>query len=240
MPLDGSGNYVPVSPEFPAIPNTVIYAADFNQIILDVAAALSQAIFRDGQAAFTQSQSMGSHNITNLAAGVNAGDAVNFGQVFSNPAFTTTTVTGMEVSGTALTIGVDLLDASTSLAAILPADTVIGTVSALELSYLDGVTSSIQAQLNAKANLAGGNTFTGVQILTADLASASVAVTQALGDSSTKLATTQFVALTAMSAALPAQTGNAGKFVQTDGVNATWERVAPSVQSQAYFFGQLG
>jgi len=53
MSLDGNGTYQPPAPQFPAIPNTVIYADDFNQIILDIATALSTAIFRDGQAAFT-------------------------------------------------------------------------------------------------------------------------------------------------------------------------------------------
>lgn len=190
MSLDGNGSYSPPAPQFPAIPNTIIYADDFNQIILDIATAISTAIFRDGQAAFTANQSMGGHKLTNLAAGVNASDAVNFGQVFVNPSFTADTVTGVAVTGSAFTVTVTLLDASGSTTVILPAD--------------------------------------------------SVGVTQTLGDSSLKLATTEFVALTAMSAALPMQTGRAGKFVQTDGTNATWERVAPAVQAQAYFFGQLG
>lgn len=240
MALNGNGGYSPPAPQFPAIPNTTIYADDFNQIILDIATAISTAIFRDGQAAFTANQSMGGHKLTNLATGVNASDAVNFGQVFVNPSFTADTVTGVAVTGSAFTVTVTLLDASGSTTVALPAGTSIGTVSAAEIAYLDSVTSPIQTQLNAKAKLTGGNTFTGVQVLAADLASTSVGVTQTLGDSSPKLATTEFVALTAMAATLPAQTGNAGKFVQTDGTNATWKRVAPSVQSQAYFFGQLG
>ena len=44
--------------------------------------------------------------------------------------------------------------------ATLPAATTIGNVSATEISYVEGVTSSIQTQLNAKAPLAGA-TFTG-------------------------------------------------------------------------------
>jgi hypothetical protein len=43
----------------------------------------------------------------------------------------------------------------------LPAATFIGGVSAAEISYLDGVTSSIQAQLNAKGAI-GGQVWTGV------------------------------------------------------------------------------
>lgn len=40
---------------------------------------------------------------------------------------------------------------------VLPATTSIGTVSSTEISYLDGVTSAIQTQLNAKAPSSGIN-----------------------------------------------------------------------------------
>ncbi len=46
--------------------------------------------------------------------------------------------------------------------------------------------------------------------------------TQPFGDASTKIANTAFVAATAFSSALPAQTGNNGKFVTTDGTAASW------------------
>jgi hypothetical protein len=51
---------------------------------------------------------------------------------------------------------------------------------------------------------------------------ATTSTTAALGDSSTKIATTAFVAGTAFTNALPAQTGNAGKYVTTDGTTASW------------------
>lgn len=49
---------------------------------------------------------------------------------------------------------------------VLPSATSIGTVSNIEISYLDGVTSAIQTQLNAKANTASP-TFTGTVIMDA-------------------------------------------------------------------------
>lgn len=49
----------------------------------------------------------------------------------------------------------------------LPSATSIGTVSATEIGYLDGVTSAIQTQLNGKANLTGGNSFSGLQTFNA-------------------------------------------------------------------------
>lgn len=48
-------------------------------------------------------------------------------------------------------------------------------------------------------------------------------LTQSLGDSSTKYATTAFVANTSFSTNLPAQTSNEGRFLQTDGTNASWQ-----------------
>lgn len=51
------------------------------------------------------------------------------------------------------------------------------------------------------------------------------APTAAPGTSTTQLATTAFVATAAFSAALPSQTGNAGKFVTTNGTTASWSYV---------------
>ena len=214
MSLDGNGTYSPPAPQFPAIPYTVIYSDDFNQIILDIATALSTAIFRDGQAAFTANQSMGGNKLTSLANGVNPQDAVTVLQVFTDPTFTGTTVDGVKIVGSKLTV--------TTATAALPAGTAIGTVTAAELARLAGVTSNIQDQINAKANLDDGNTFTGTQNLTAALADGSTTVTQPSGDTSTKVASTAFVMTAAFNAALPSQAGNAGKFISTDGTDAFW------------------
>lgn len=93
------------------------------------------------------------------------------------------------------------------------------TASHTELNYMVGVTSSVQNQLNARA-LKAGDTYTGAHNFTG--ASSVTGPTPTTGDSSTKLATTAFVAATAFTAALPAQTGNAGKILNTDGTTATW------------------
>ena len=53
--------------------------------------------------------------------------------------------------------------------------------------------------------------------------------TAATGTSTTQIATCAFVAEQAFNSALPAQAGNAGKFVTTDGTNASWaDLVIPS------------
>ena len=188
MALDGNGTYLPPAPQFPAIPNTVIYADDFNQIILDIATALSTAIFRDGQAAFTANQSMGGHKLTNLANGTNPQDATTVLQVFTDPVFVATTLQGFKVtgsmfqalmttismvaSGTLTLTGATLLDASASGEVRLPANTSIGGVSASELATLDGITATT-AELNklhgATLSTAELNILAGAVITVADL-----------------------------------------------------------------------
>lgn len=55
-------------------------------------------------------------------------------------------------------------------------------------------------------------------------------VTKAAGTNTTDIATCAFVLQTAMNAALPLQTGNAGKALYTDGTNAGWQAVpAPTI-----------
>jgi hypothetical protein len=54
------------------------------------------------------------------------------------------------------------------------------------------------------------------------------APTASTGTATTQLATTAFVAAAAFNVALPGQSGNAGKFVTTDGTNASWAEVYPS------------
>lgn len=79
------------------------------------------------------------------------------------------------------------------------------------------VSSATQTALNLKADLASP-AFTGVP----------TAPTASLGTSNTQIATTAFVAAQSFASSLPAQTGNAGKFITTDGTSASWDFVAYS------------
>lgn len=91
----------------------------------------------------------------------------------------------------------------------------------VELGF-DGVQTAIAAAValvGGKANLAGGNVFTGAQdftggsVLVPTPTLASHAVSKAYADG------------LSFAAALPAQTGNAGKFVTTDGTTASWASI---------------
>ena len=104
---------------------------------------------------------------------------------------------------------------------------------AAEVNYLVGVTSAVQTQLNTldtgKASKSGA-TYTGTHDFTA---AALTVPTQTTGDATTKAASTAFVAATAFNAALPGQTGNAGRTVTTDGANASWGSMAGVVSEIA-------
>lgn len=56
-----------------------------------------------------------------------------------------------------------------------------------------------------------------------------LAPTPTAGANDNRVATTKFVANATLSAVLPAQTGNAGKFITTDGTTASWAQVYPSL-----------
>lgn len=89
----------------------------------------------------------------------------------------------------------------------------------IEVNYLIGVTSGIQAQINSKGAIAG-QTWSGSQDFTA---ATLTAATMPAGTSSAAVANTAFVQAAAFSAALPGQSGNANKFVKSDGANASWD-----------------
>lgn len=80
MPLDGSGFYSLPTPAFPAVPNTLIASADFNTVLNDIAQALSNCLYRDGQAIPNGDFDLGNNKIIRLAAGTAPTDAVNFSQ----------------------------------------------------------------------------------------------------------------------------------------------------------------
>jgi hypothetical protein len=95
---------------------------------------------------------------------------------------------------------------------------------------------SIVSGLSITGATISGSTFTSGTITNSFIDGTNTGTTQALGTSTTQLATTQFVANQAFSTALPLQTGNGGKFLETDGTNASWVYLPPNVQI-SYRFG---
>jgi hypothetical protein len=151
-----------------------------------------------------------------------------------------------------------------TLKATFPNVTGALTATHTELNYVDGVTSAIQTQIDTKGAIAGqawtGNhTFPtqtaadnstkaattayvdAADALKANLASPALtgtptAPTASPGTNTTQLATTAFATQLSFQAALPVQTGEAGKYLQTDGSAASWENISnlKSAKSAAY------
>lgn len=93
-----------------------------------------------------------------------------------------------------------------------------------------GAVTMTHTELNTVTSrgLIAGQTWTGTHTFPAT----TYGVTATLGDSSLKYATTEFVANTAFSSALPAQLGNSGKLLTTNGTAASWSSVK-TVNSQS-------
>jgi hypothetical protein len=85
------------------------------------------------------------------------------------------------------------------------AGTALTTVSATELGYLDGVTSAVQTQINAKEATLPDQTGNSGKYLTTN------------GSAKSWGTVSQY--------ALPSQTGNAGKFLGTNGTSESWSTV---------------
>lgn len=96
--------------------------------------------------------------------------------------------------------------------------------------------TSIVSGLSITGATITSSTFTNGSIVNSTIDGSNTGVTQALGTSTTQFATTEFVNNQAFSTVLPNQAGNGGKFLKTDGTNATWSYVTPNVQI-SYRFG---
>jgi hypothetical protein len=110
------------------------------------------------------------------------------------------------------------------------AGTALTTVSATELGYLDGVTSAVQTQINSKigqSTAINPSTVTAKGDLLVGTGSGTV-VAQPVGTNGQVLtansAQADGVEWTTLTA-LPTQTGNAGKFLTTNGTTASWGSV---------------
>ena len=204
MSYDGNGQYDLPTPQYPAISGEIIRADYYNDILTDLASALSTVLVRDGQAAMTGNLPMGSKKITGMANGSDPQDATTVAQVFTSPDFTDATMIGttFTVSATTTTIGGTVT---------LPSTTSIGDVSGTEIGYLNGVTSNLQTQLDLKAPLASP-AFSGT---------VTVPTAAALSNDNTA-ANTAWVNAVAFNTALPNQLGKSGLSPVTTGAAVFW------------------
>ncbi|MBS1082328.1 hypothetical protein [Gluconobacter kondonii] len=105
MPYDSNGNYT-LPAVYKATPGTTIMTEQHNTPLEDIQSALNKAFLRDGSVPFLAHVNANSFRITNIADGINNGDAVNLSQLnglLSNTALTgNTNSQNLTVSGTAI------------------------------------------------------------------------------------------------------------------------------------------
>ncbi len=80
-----SGNYTAPSGSWSsgAVNGALATVADWQALLADISAALTQSVSKDGQTTITGNLNMGGNALTNLAAGVGAGQSLRFEQLFS-------------------------------------------------------------------------------------------------------------------------------------------------------------
>jgi hypothetical protein len=81
LPLNGSGVYSPPAADFPAVAGTVIESAKFNNVINDMASAISTAIMKDGQSTPTGDIPLATRKITGLGLGTARTDAASLANI---------------------------------------------------------------------------------------------------------------------------------------------------------------
>lgn len=87
MPFDGSGVFVPIAaPDYPAVPNTLIRAAQFNNNLTDLFNGLTTCITRNGQSPAQANLPMAGFRHTGAGDAVAAGQYLVYGQ--THPATT--------------------------------------------------------------------------------------------------------------------------------------------------------
>lgn len=73
MPFNGAGTYSPPGADFPAVAGTIIQATKFNNVVNDIATALSTAITKDGQTTVTANIPFSGFYATNVGVKLIAG-----------------------------------------------------------------------------------------------------------------------------------------------------------------------
>lgn len=81
MPFNGAGSYSPPGADFPAISGTLILSTKFNNVINDIATALSTCITKDGQTTVTANLPMAGFRHTGAGNAVLRGDYATYGQL---------------------------------------------------------------------------------------------------------------------------------------------------------------
>jgi hypothetical protein len=131
------------------------------------------------------------------------------------------------VDGNELITGTLGVTGNTTLAGTLGVTgntTLTGTLGVTGLTTLNAAVGLTRTAGDNTVNLA--TTAFAMNMLSPTFSGVPISTTASPGTSTTQIATCAFVVATAFNSALPAQAGNAGKFVTTNGTNASWGSIS--------------
>ena len=94
MPFNGSGSYSPPGASFPAVSGAVIDSTKYNNVVNDIASALTNCVTKDGQTATVSDQAMGGYKHTGVGDAVARNNYASMGQVQDNAGIWGGTATG--------------------------------------------------------------------------------------------------------------------------------------------------
>ena len=84
MAFNGSGSYSPPGTDFPAVSSTLIQSSKYNNVINDIASALSSCIVKDGQTTITGNLPMATYRHTGVGDAAALTDYASANQVVDN------------------------------------------------------------------------------------------------------------------------------------------------------------
>ena len=203
MSRNGAGTYT-LPAGNPVTTGTVISSTWANTTLSDIGSALTQSVAKDGQTTMTANLPMGGFKLTNTAAGSAATDSVNLGQVQNGAFLTLSSVSGTDTItatasptltayGNGKRFSFISAGANTGVAVTLNVDG-LGSRNITKL----GATPLAIGDIPSGAKVLVEDDGTQFQLLNlaaqtaASISSSTTAVTQSIGDNSTKIATTAY------------------------------------------------
>lgn len=157
MARDGSGNYnLPVNSWNPAVNGVSATPVDWQSLINDVAAALTQSVSRDGQSPMSGNLQMATNKITGLGAANGTGQALVYGQTNASLAGLALT-TPASVAGQAISYG----QSGASLAGLALTDVLNGAQGA---DIVSAATINLDTATGNVVDVTGTTTITAVTL----------------------------------------------------------------------------
>jgi len=169
MPRNGTGQYIaPASSWNPGVNGVTAQTADFNALLDDLEAGLTQSVSSDGQTPMTGNLPMGNNRITGLANGVAVTDAAALGQVVRNIGQCRLTKSGSNLllspyQGNQLAINGALYTIPSAGVTLAPGSVTPSTLYYI-YAYMVGTTMTLEASTTGHST----DINTGVEIKTGD------------------------------------------------------------------------